>query len=539
MEKIEIYKNVKDHYNVVLHHDNSEISTREFIENRNRDKAGRVWVQKESYLNSQEKFVEHFADKLAAVNYTRNTAVIEKTGDKVSLKFFHNEKHRGVGNHWFAKNRYMLFLTINTKTGVLYSGSIHGLHNKKRKKKINTNNFWGSFLDIFDSVAFQMKDAQNSNSRRNLLNTIVKLFFEQIPDWRHPINDGEELTLTQLQGPLFYRYYLTKKQVKLPDNFNMFYGYKFYVPTKYFKKANNKYIDALLLYNGLSGDKFRKAFHEVGGYHPTLQTLKYVVDLVGKTRVEQNYEILKKYLKYKNDVYPLGDTTFLTESERKNIWLILTQTPYDLLTIRDHVKFLGFLRDRGMNFKWKAKTEFEFRREHKLLTDTYDAILHGVTHRIYPQEYHDWFKDPVEVGVEKYKVQILDKQGEFYQESDYQQNCVKTYISRPGSFILSIRSGKDRATIEYSISSSKTLWHIDRVQSLGRFNKVLPQKWDSVLDVIDKMVVEMIGKYGYQMTLHKEKAGKENTWELSFDINGRPIWDTPLELQQDIDYLFF
>lgn len=538
MEKIEIYKSVKEYYEVVLHHDSSDINDGKFSSSSKKKGA---WVAKDKYINSQEKFVEHFANKLAYVHHKSNTAVIEKTGDKVSIKFFYNEKYRTVGNHWFQKNRYMMFFTLNTKTGILYSGSIHGLHKKKRKKKINTNKFWGSLSEVFEIIGFEMMD-EKYGTRRGFLMHLIKLFFDQIPDWPHSnALDGDPF-ISNLNGVLFYSYFLSKKGVKLPDNFNLFEGYDFYVPAKLFKKANNKYIDALLFHHNLSGDKFRKAFHEIGKDRPvkvTLQTLKLVVDWVGKTRLEQNPQYIAKYLDYKNDVHSVTDSTFLSESERKNIWLILTQTPYFLVTIRDHINFLFFLRNKGMNFKWKAKTELEFRREHKILADTYDMVRNGVTHRIYPEGYHEWFKDSIEVGGELYNVQILDKQSEFYQESEYQQNCVKTYISKPGSFVISIRSGKERATVEYNISQSETLWHIDRVQALGRFNQILPDIWNDVLDTVDQMVVQMIGQHGYKMTLNKQKLGKTSVVELTFNSNGIPIWDVPLELVTDDDYFPF
>jgi hypothetical protein len=74
---------------------------------------------------------------------------------------------------------------------------------------------------------------------------------------------------------------------------------------------------------------------------------------------------------------------------------------------------------------------------------------------------------------------------------------------------------------------------------LGRFNKILPDSWDIVLDAVDQMVVEMIGEYGYKMTLNKEKLGKTKVLELTFDNTGRPIWDNPLELVADDDYFPF
>lgn len=544
MEKKEIFKKVKNEYEVKLCQPFNSIEDRmrAFGHKEVKSNHQAKWRFKENYLNSQEKFVEHFADKMAFVRHLCVTAVLEKSDEKISMKFFINEKIRYPGVHWFKKDRNMTFLTLNLKTGILYNGYIIGLHNKKPKKKIITNNFYGSITNVFELIEYHFKFADvNTTNPRAFINFLKSLFVEQIPDW--PFSDMQEKNAGyELKGEKFHQYYLMKKGVKIPDNFYLFRGYDFNVKSNFLRKAKNKYVDALMMSKNLSGDTFRKLFHQAEST-PTLETLKFVIELVGKTRLEQNYDVLKFYSFHGTNVHNHHDCSILTEQERKNAWLILVESAKQkqrasLVNVRDHINFIGFLRKKGLNYRWKAKNILEFNQEHKMLSDVYDAIKNGVTHRVYPEQYYQHFSQPIVVDGVSYKVQILDKQSEFYRESDYQQNCVKTYIARPGSFIVSIRGGKERATVEYVIRNSKKEWHITRLQYLGRFNKSLPSSWFPILNAVDNMVTDMISEYGYKMTLHKEKNGKTKIHDIDFTEKGVPIWKDPLELLVEDDYFF-
>ena len=71
-----------------------------------------------------------------------------------------------------------------------------------------------------------------------------------------------------------------------------------------------------------------------------------------------------------------------------------------------------------------------------------------------------------------------------------QSNCVKTYLKRENSVIVSLRrndiESKDRVTIEYRIiHDGDRVVKLNRVQSLGRFNNRLDETWNYVLDSLD------------------------------------------------------
>jgi hypothetical protein len=137
-----------------------------------------------------------------------------------------------------------------------------------------------------------------------------------------------------------------------------------------------------------------------------------------------------------------------------------------------------------------------------------------------------------------YSINLLSTQDEFHQESEHQQNCVKTYLTKPGSFVLSLRNGEDRATMEYHIKSTHKGTETRRVQSLGRFNQELDSSWDTVLNKVDKIVDKLIQENKYEMVLTKEKKDKVSTFKAVFDKNGFINWDNPLEINPDFDYFF-
>jgi hypothetical protein len=78
-------------------------------------------------------------------------------------------------------------------------------------------------------------------------------------------------------------------------------------------------------------------------------------------------------------------------------------------------------------------------------------------------------------------------------ESFIQSNCVKGYVDRAPSLIISFREGsqdsKVRATIEFTISEENKL---KRIQTLGRFNKGLDDEWKKPLIMLDLKIGKLM-----------------------------------------------
>lgn len=536
MEKIEIYKKVKENYDVILFMDHTVLEEG-LSEHKKSNSKNIHWVGTNHSFNTSEEFMKHYANKLARVFHHKTTIVIEKNGDKLSFKVFRYNNERRQGVHYFKKTRSMSFFTLNLKTGVLYQGEITGLHRKKKNRKIRTNFFHQNPISLISDSLYWFVD---SSVRMQEFESLRDLFLSHIPDF--PLSD-DMLWEDHEMGLGFYRYYLQKKGVSIPDNFTdiQHCGYEGIVPSKFFKKGKNKFIDSLMLYHGFSGDVIKKALHTKNRF--TFNTLKSLISLVGSTRVQQDYDLMMHYLCHPNNILIPYDVSWITEAERKRIWAVIKGSKPRMLVIRDHIEFIVFLRKKNIDQKWESKTYKEFIVEHKKLSDEVAKFKKGIFNRKYPDEFYSTFKEPITVTIENsepitYSVNILSEQDEYYQESEHQQNCVKTYLMKPGSFILSIRNKEDRATVEYQIKSIKNTVNVYRTQSLGRFNKELDPSWDNILKIVDEMVNNLISKTGYEIVLTKEKKDKVTSYTTTFNEYGFVTWDKPLELVSDFDYFF-
>ena len=99
-------------------------------------------------------------------------------------------------------------------------------------------------------------------------------------------------------------------------------------------------------------------------------------------------------------------------------------------------------------------------------------------------------------------------------ESSLQSNCVKTYVNKPSSFIISLREGgvesEERATIEYLIQKMGNDIKMSRVQSLGRFNQSLGIKWFEVLEKLDRKVNRGLKECGFELPKVVVEFGKQS-----------------------------
>jgi len=100
-------------------------------------------------------------------------------------------------------------------------------------------------------------------------------------------------------------------------------------------------------------------------------------------------------------------------------------------------------------------------------------------------------------------------------------------MSRAASFIISVRKGQERATVEYKITKNPndSEYEVRREQYLGKFNKGLDESWKDVLEKVDERVKFVLSEWGYDILLEKKtKVGKTITSEIEFTDLGYPKW---------------
>jgi hypothetical protein len=144
--------------------------------------------------------------------------------------------------------------------------------------------------------------------------------------------------------------------------------------------------------------------------------------------------------------------------------------------------------------KWISDDDSKefFRDEHLDWSDKIQFYKRGHYERTYPQLIYDTIERPIG---EYYPV-VLNNSTMYNEESSVQSNCVKTYIGKPQSIIVSLRKGspysEERATIEYRLMKDGDKIKCDRVQSLGRFNSKLDEQWTEPVFNLDEYLLSFV-----------------------------------------------
>lgn len=482
--------------------------------------------------NTEEEFVARFADQMYSVHRLHSTVVVERDGDKVAIKLFFGFKHRRPGVVWFKQSKNVQFISVNTKTGDVYVGGIDNYHLKtKARKRIRRNYFFGEPLMMLSSLI---------RSRFRIHNEDVEIANDAISTFINAIDPNEgfgDLTWNQR----LLKFYLTKKGVKFPNNFHI-YTTALVGPEikKSLKKNGNRIVDAIMDLNKFSGKKIKKALHTCDDLN--LRMYEYGRNMFGDDWMNQDEELILKCLNSDILYYPPHETflEFVTTEELKRVFKLFKQViingTLDGSTFFDHIRFYTDLKLYEPNIKWMASDDnrSDFRHEHLDWTDKLQSYRQGTYYRQYPDYTYTVISKPITSDDGVYYPVVLDSSKNYNEESAIQSNCVKTYIGKAGSIIVSLRKGgvdsDERATIEYNMTKGlmNESVRINRVQSLGRFNKGLPENWNEVLLKLDERMLYYINEKEFDTVKIKKilKSGLELESSSNWNTTGRLVWDT-------------
>ena len=482
---------------------------------------------------TEEEFVTRFADQLYSVTRNNTTIVVERDGDKVAIKLFWSYKHRRPGVVWFKTIKHVEFISVNTKTGDVYVGGIDNYHLKRKsKKRINRNYFIGEPLNNLSLSIRNCIRRVDSNLDVDCTQEALEVFIQTID----PIDNFGVLTNNQR----LFKFYLNKRGVKFPNNFYI-YTNEWFGPEikKILKKTDNRMVDAVMVRNELSGKQIKKALHNCEGLNLAMLTLAR--NMFNDDWVNQDYELILGCLNSNINYYPLpvDFKEFVTNEELKRVFKLFRHVvihgTLDAHTFYDHMRFYCDLKLYEPNIKWMSSDDdkSDFRGEHLDWVDKIQSYREGTYYRKYPDYSYQVISEPIEHDGEVYYPVLLDNSKSYNQESAIQSNCVKTYIGKCGSMIVSLRQGgvdsDVRATVEYKLSQalvSKTIY-VDRVQSLGRFNKKLTEEWDDVLFKLDKRMLYYVKDEKFDTVKIKKvhKSGLELESTSHWRDDGRLVWD--------------
>jgi len=467
--------------------------------------------------NDEQVYVENYGNPICTVRKDYVMVVIERDEDKIAMKSFYGGKVRTKGTKYFKVNKNVEYITVNVKTGDVYSGYLKGFQKKRNySKKIRRNYFMECSLDMVKSKIRNYLNLYKIENSTSIATDLVNRFIDEIDKNRY-----EDLTIDDR----LFKFYLDKRGIKYPNNFG---SYKNHLigPSirKKLKKNGGKLVDAFMDEFKLQGKVLKKSLHECKRLN--LETYNYAKDMFGDDRLNQDPGVIVSLLETTNHVnnqqsgISLKELMVNSELDRyyKAFKEVFVNLNMDTYTLADHVRMYLELRRYGLEVKWMTDgTDRDtFHNEHLDWTDKLSHYKNGTYNRIYPEILHKLL--PKKIG--NCVLVLLTTSEEYNEESLTQSNCVKGYVSRPASIIISLRNGNDRATIEYQVSKPLDNLNIKRVQSLGKFNKSLSSDWEEVLLNLDKIMLCFIKDKNFELV----KVIKENG--LCMKIESGSEWIT-------------
>ena len=486
-----------------------------------------------SRVNTEEEYVKNYGNKLTSVHRMNFMVILERDGSKLSLKVFFGQRGRRVGVSWFKISTNCHFLTLNTDTGDVYSGSILDYHKKtKVKKKLKRNYLIGSPIRQIKHRMVQFNPIENTEIKIQLFNEVMGLFFNELGyEGDSKLSNDDKLLL----------YFFKKKGIKYPNNYKLFYdGELSNITKKVLIKNDMKIVDAFMSMNGFSGDAIRKAIHSCKKtINP--KVLSVILEIFPKEWILQDDELLVKSLdtpmsfmgQVKDELKMMS--SYMGREELRKVFkchrLLITEHDINQMSLHDHVEMYLFLKAVGEDIKWKSEDTLQFREEHMDWSDKCAFYKRGKYTRTYADTLYQIVTNVISFEDENYYPVVLTTSDEYNSESNTQQNCVKGYVGRPSSIIVSLRRGsidsEERATVEYQVFKKNEKIDFNRPQSLGRFNTRLDETWTPILHLLDQRFTQWINIKDDTKTVKIEKVlanGQKLHSDSEWSENGFLNW---------------
>lgn len=504
----------------------------------------------QSHSDEQELTFNHnFSNPMTTVVKNYMMVVIERSDTKLSLKVFNGSKLRNRGNKWFKVHKDVDYLTLNLEKGDVYSGYLHDFQKKKKaKKRVRRNSF---ITDPINEIKNKIRGLipLDKDQKVSISEKIIKTFLKEIDgEESSPLSNSERLS----------KFYLNGKGIKYPNNYMAYFGHSNYAAfnngrgllprLKTLRKFGMKLVDAFMYENDLKGDVIKKVIHETKRIH--LGLIKNPLEIFPTSMVLQDYQLVKDLINGEQG----GNLNFnlkgMSKKEIKNVFncfkVSVVDSDIDFWSLRDRPEMYTFLKGVGENIKWTSSDRNSFREEHLDWTDKCDFYKRGYYIRIYPNSLDQALKIPIIDGDDVLYPIILKESDQYNEESRIQQNCVKTYIGRPSSLIISLRKhstiSDERATVEYQIFKKDNVVTFNRPQSLGKYNSRLDSSWNEALKSLDGMIERWIGdgKNFESVRLEKILENKNKLYSDSdWSENGFLFWTYNVINKNTPSYNFF
>ena len=284
-------------------------------------------------------------------------------------------------------------------------------------------------------------------------------------------------------------------------------------------------------HQNISGKKLKKALHTCSGLN--IQLYNSAIKLFGKNWINQEDDIILSLLNSKISIQLIPEefTEILSTEELKRVFSLFKQVfvheNLDSFSFYDHIRMYTELKVFGEDdLKWySVDSKEDFRKEHLDWSDKLQYYKNGVYTRIYPEYMCKLISKPIDT----YFPVLLNDTSSYNEESSIQSNCVKTYIGKCGTIIISLRkdsiNSNERATIEYRLIKNDNKVILERYQTLGKYNSRLDEQWNDVLFKLDKQVLSCINDKRFEtVKIIKECKNGVTLTSDSYWVENNLIW---------------
>lgn len=470
----------------------------ENIESKQTDK--KVFKFKSGKLVDEETFLKYYTDTNFSVTRQSAFFIIESTDDKLSIKTYYTIHHRKNGKKFFFTEKRMEFITYNFRTKNFYHGNRISSKKKIKSKKINVNRFYNDIILHFNmNVQNILREVNRpteilfdeNHFNKNFADKFMYKFLSLLFDKR-----GWVMPNYNILDKIIYYFYLKDNEIKYPDNFFSYVSFNFL--KKDLKKEKNLVNLTMKTFN-YRGKKIRKLLNQLSTFDYRLPYLFNMLGVDYFNLIDERIFSVKNTLTILNDNFHKNKDyfMFLTKKNKKQIVKMINgdiENSHKLLyLIYEHFNMVKTLKDTyNHDFKMNFKDRKSFDDEHYELSKILESYRNGYYKRYNGDEFK--FRVEEEIfgmdGVSFFPV-LLTNTDEYNNESQVQQNCVRTYVDRKKSIIISLRLGfkdsKERATLEYVYNDNG----IERIQSLGKYNRQLKNMYDVPMEILDERINEL------------------------------------------------
>lgn len=447
--------------------------------------------------SEKEVYLENYGNIFSSVGVFRDTYLVTRTTNGVTLASYSYNKSRKVGIRYFGKGYTRRFFHINLKTGNFYCI----LQSKTRGKRAEKPQIWCNKSMFNFNMVNRMKEDQT-------LVSALKVFWNEV--------GYEPSTYQRLESKDVYGWFVKENGIKVPDNYHDLLQYSY--PTKRIlrkKKNDNNLVKAIMDKYGLHGKYYRKVMNR----YPNMPILFLVAlkKILGEKRIKEikfDYSDRVKISMFHipsylmDNLYEIDDRLKTYVINTLNNENVLFDTSFKLATVFealvDDVRMIEELKFFESDYRHPLNPQsfYEFTENHYQLSR---RLTRWKNNTSYEYIFNDTLIKKLNVVKDGVAYKVLSSTNDYIEEGNYQRHCVGSYAGSTDSLIISLRKGKVRATLEFGFNG-------ELIQAKGKCNSTPDKEFNSHISNCKRIVKSL------KRTNHLQPATLQLSEEQKFEL---------------------